>query len=125
MDCNYEKSVKQGTTHRLDVSFSGDSDEFSLDDIERIEFVFKQQRSKDAPAIKTVVWDAGGSGDALRIPGTNTVSVPFSEADTYKFKSGKPFYMDTKISIEGSGDNPPTNVVQLTMNDTLFAEVQE
>ena len=125
MDCNYDNRVKQGTAHRLAVTFSGNSDDFSLDTIERIEFIFKQQRSKDAPAIKTVVWDAGGSGGALRIPGTNTVSVPFSEEDTYKFKSGKPFYMDTKIYIEGSGDNPPTNVVPLTMNDTLFAEVQE
>lgn len=124
MDCNYAKGVKQGTTHSLAVSFSGDCENFSLDNMERIEFVFKQLRSKDAPAIKTAVWDASESGGALRIPETNTIAVLFSEEDTYKFKSGKPFYMDTRIYVQDSYENPATAIVELMMNDTLFAEEQ-
>ena len=122
MDCNYEKGVKQGTTHSLAVSFSGDCDDFSLDNVERIEFVFKQQRSKDAPALKTAVWDASDPAGALRIPETNTVAVLFSEEETYRFKPGKPFYMDTKIFVENSDENPATSIVEVVMNDTLFAE---
>lgn len=118
MSCNKNIEIKQGTTFSLSVDFTGTG--FSLDDVERIEFMFKKQRSKDADDIKANVYKSDGTGDSTRIPNTNIILVPFTETDTYLFDEGQVFYMDTKIYMTGSTHNPPTNIVEIMMSDTLF-----
>lgn len=120
MSCNKQNSIKQGTTFKLSVEFAGGTD-FSLDDVSKIEFVFKKQRSKDAEAIKVAEYPTNCS----RVGETNVILVPFTEAETYEFPEGQPFYMDTRIYLSGSAENLPTNIVELIMGDTLFEELIE
>lgn len=120
--CNKENNVKQGTSFELSVNFSGE--EFSLDDVSSINFVFKQNRSKTDEIKKSAVWKSDGSGDCRRITGTNIIMVPFSDTETYLFASRTAFYMDTLIIMTGSENNPMTNIVELMMQETLFGEVE-
>ena len=60
----------------------------------------------------------GTNGDVTLVNGV--FLVPFSKADTYKFKQDAPFYMDTRITLDNSVDNPETEIVPLVMNATLF-----
>lgn len=82
--------------------------------------MFKKQRSKDADDVKVNVWKADGTGECTRVENTNTILVPFTETDTYMFNEGQVFFMDTKIYMTGSAQNPPTNIVEIMMSDTLF-----
>ena len=115
MSCNKQNSIKQGTTFHLSVEFTGGTD-FSLDDVSKIEFVFKIRRSKDAEAIKTAEYPT----NCQRVGETNIILVPFTEEETYNFPEGQAFYMDTRIYMTESTDNLPTNIVELIMGDTLF-----
>lgn len=123
MSCNCKDAeIKQGTRLGLSVLFEGD-DDFTLDDIYQIEFVFKQRRSVNADVIKTSVWKSNETGDATRIDGTNVIVVPFAREETYAFKPDEKFYMDTRLLHADSLDNLLTQIVELTMSATLFGEV--
>ena len=37
--------------------------------------------------------------------------------------SGKSFYLDTRITLNDTDNQPETNIVELAMNPTLFSEV--
>lgn len=112
--------IKQGTNFHLSVKFDG-NDDFTLDDVEKIEFVFKLQRNKNAEAIKTEEYPTS----CTRVPETNVILVPFTAEETYDFPDGEVFYMDTRIYLSESAENLPTNIVELIMGDTLFDEVVE
>lgn len=122
MSCNCKSEIKQGTRLGLSVLFEGD-DEFTLDDISQVEFVFKQRRSANADVIKSSVWKSDGTGDCTRVENTNTIVVPFSRDETYAFKPDEIFYMDTRMSRSDSLDNLLTEVIEITMSATLFEEV--
>ncbi len=120
MENYYAKGIKQGTQRSLTVSFDDGENELPLDDVERIEFIFKQKRSRNAETIKSAVWEPSDENGVVRIADTNSLSVLFTKEETYGFEPGKPFYMDTRIYTEYSEENPATAIVELMMNDTLF-----
>lgn len=109
--------MKQGTNLKLGVDICYEH----LDEIERIEFVFKQRLSTSAEAIKTSVYSKDGEGDVF-LDG-RTFYIPWTKEETYKFLPNERFYMDTLITIGDSTDNPQTDIVCLVMNLTLFEEV--
>lgn len=105
--------MKQGLRLLLPVSFDG----VSVNDISRIEFVFAQDVSVNNVVRKTSVYD--GSGEDV-IFDDGVFYVPWTSDETYLFKAACPFYMDTRITLTESAYQPPTNIVKLVMNPTLF-----
>jgi len=111
--------MKQGISIHLPVKFDG----LDLTETDEIVFIFKRACIKTAEGMKTSYWKSDGTGDCITKPNTtDTVLVPWSESDTYLFAENRDFYMDTKVTLTGSTDNPETNIVKLTMNPTLFEE---
>lgn len=112
--------IKAGTRFMLPVQIEDDA----FASISAIEFLFKQ--NKNGKTLKTAYWSAEGtSRDAQKKSGENMILVSFSRADTYLFRQNVPFYMDTRIHYSDSDDNPPTKVITLMMNETLFADGEE
>ena len=109
-----EKRMKQGTQFVLPVEIG-----MSLDEISRIEFVFKQKNYNGFPAIKSNVWP----DDCTRQEGQNIILIPWTRAETYKFMGGETLYMDTRITLRDSADQPQTEILALKMSPTLFQEV--
>ncbi len=110
--------MKQGTYNHLKVVFDG----VDLDQISRVEFVFTQ--TLDGEVVKSAIYTSPNNpvpGDVLLEDGV--FLVPFTREDTYLFKQGATFFMDTRIVPFGSvatSDNPPTPIVTLRMDPTLF-----
>lgn len=106
--------MKQGTQFVLPVEIGMD-----LDDVSRIEFVFKQKNCKGLPAIKSNVWP----DDCTRQEGQNIILIPWTRSETYRFLGGETLYMDTRITLRDSADQPQTEILALKMSQTLFREV--
>ena len=106
--------MKQGTQFVLPVEIGMD-----LDDVSRIEFVFKQKSCKGFPAIKSNVWP----DDCTRQEGQNIILIPWTREETYKFLGGEALYMDTRITLRDSTDQPQTEILTLKMSPTLLQEV--
>lgn len=104
--------MKQGLRLTMAVEFDLD-----LDAVKKIEFVFKQKGNSDT-ALKTATYP----GDATRKGTENIILIPWTQAETYLFQAGKSFYLDTRISMRDTNDQPETNIVELVMNPTLFSE---
>ena len=92
--------------------------DIDLDGVEKIEFVFKKEKDQKANAIKTAVYP----DNAIRRTGENIVLVPWTQAETYLFQAGSHIFMDTRITMRDTDDQPETNIVQLEMSTTLFEE---
>ena len=105
--------MKQGTQFALPVEIG-----MSLDEVSRIEFVFKQKSCKGFPAIKSNVWPDGYTRQA----GQHLILIPWTRAETYKFMGGEMLYMDTRITLRDSTDQPQTEILALKMSPTLFQE---
>lgn len=112
--------IKAGTNFVLPVTIEDNS----FGNISAIEFLFKQTMTGDT--LKTAYWSAEGeSRDAVKASGENTILVSFSRSDTYLFRQGAAFYMDTRIHYNDSETNPYTKIVTLTMRETLFSNGEE
>lgn len=111
--------MKQGINIHMPVKFCG----IDFSKVDEIEFVFKQQKAPFSPTIKSSLYKSDGTGDAQLLAGsTNIVLVPWSQTETYRFSFNCEFFMDTRIKVIDSSDNPVTPIVKLFMNDTLFKE---
>ena len=109
--------IKKGLSMPLLVRFR----DLDFDEVEKIDFIFKNSPADCCRTEKRSVYKKDGTGDAyLSEQAEKTVVVPFSPADTRKFNSS--FMMDVKITIEGDEFNPMTGVIGLTMSPTLFGE---
>lgn len=113
--------MKQGTNNHLKVVFDG----IDPTQIQAVEFVFAQ--TKDGPIIKSDLYRLPGAPGA---PGDVNLTdgaflVPFLREETYLFRPGTTFYMDTRVRMPGSlaGDNPPTPIVAIQMEPTLFGAI--
>ena len=84
--------MKQGTQFVLPVEIGMD-----LDDVSRIEFVFKQKSCKGFPAIKSNVWP----DDCTRQEGQNIILIPWTREETYKFLAGSS--ADAYVQTQSSG----------------------
>lgn len=105
--------MKQGLRLLLPVRFDG----VSVSDISKIEFVFAQDIAINNTIRKTSLYD-GSNEDVMFDDGI--FYVPWTSDETYLFKAQSPFYMDTRITLTNSDYQPPTNIVELVMNPTLF-----
>lgn len=112
--------IKAGTNLSLPLEIV--DKKFEL--IEAIEFLFKQ--TEEGETLKTAYWSRDGeSRDAVLIDGTQTISVRFRREDTYLFQQNENFFIDTRIHYTNTDENPYTPILQLRMNQTLFAEDEE
>lgn len=109
------ESIKRGTTPTISAHVEG----VEIDDIEKIEFIFKHIVSSRAAAICTKFYPGGGvSYDAQ----STTFDIALTEAETRKFCAASTAYMDTRITLNG-GVIPQTDIVQFSVFETLFPEV--
>ena len=112
--------IKAGTKVAVPITINDDD----FDSISAIEFLFAQ--SKNGEALKTAYWSREGeSRDCFLIEGTYDIGVIFTRDNTYLFRQNAPFFLDTRIHYSDSEYNPETPIVQLTMNQTLFAKGEE
>lgn len=118
--------MKQGTNCHLKVLFEG----LDTNYIDSVVFLFSQ--TKDGEPLKTATYTAGAEDPEVELL-DGVFVVPFTRAETYLFKRGTDFYMDTRLEMSDSytadnhypGDNPQTPVVPLRMDLTLFDTVDE
>ncbi len=89
-----------------------------LDFVEKIEFIFKQEKDRSAPILKSAVYP----DTAERYGDKDLVLIPWSKEDTYLFEEDAPFYMDTRITRNDTEDQPDTPIVTLKMSPSLFEE---
>lgn len=112
--------VKAGTYFLLPLKFI--TNNFDL--IDSIEFIFT--RTENGETVKSALWSRNGeSRDAALVPDTQTVNVLFTTEDSYLFKQGDMFFIDTRIHYTGSQLNPYTPIKRLRMERTLFKEGEE
>ena len=109
-------NIKLGINIHLPVTING----IENDAVQEIAFLFKQRRDPNAEALKCAAYKADGSGDVRFSDGV--YYVPFSREDTYRSKPQTPFYLDTRITLKGTTDNPLTPITQLVMDTSLFGE---
>ena len=103
--------MKHGTTTILPVRIR-----LNPNDIESIIFLFKQQKSSEAPQILVKTYP----GDVTYNSEKQLFEIPFSQSDTWLFEEDQIFYMDSRITLEG-GSVPETPIVTLRMHPTLFS----
>lgn len=106
---------KRGTTPVLAVKFNIKPVEIST-----IDFLFKQEREEDAPALVEKSYPTDVDYDSE----TERYLVPLTEEETRLFLPNHAFYMDTRITLT-NGLIPETEIVKLRMGGTLFQEEQE
>ena len=112
--------IKAGTVFVLPVEI----DDPNFDHISGIEFIFKQELGGET--LKTAYWSRDGeSRDCSQKDDSNVILVMFSREDSYQFLQDDMFQLDTRIHYENAVTNPPTNIIRLRMNSTLFASGEE
>ena len=95
---------------------------YDLDNVRRVEFIFKQYQTSEAPVLKSCVWESDGSGEGVGEEGRDVIDLAWTPEETVLFQPDELFYMDTRLSLVNSLDNPETSVVSLKMTPTLFKE---
>ena len=105
--------MKRGTTPRLPLRHT-----LELAVVERIDFLFKQEREESAPAILKKTWLPTG-GEVEEKDGV--FEIPFTEQETRLFKSGHSFFCDPKITLTG-GSIPATEILQFFCKPTLWGD---
>lgn len=108
--------MKHGLRLLLPVYFDG----FNLDNAAEIEFVFTQHRDQKSAILKSALYKSDGTGDASR--NENAICVPWTVEETALFRADDFFYMDTRITPTNGIYQPPTNIVKLRMDMTLFKQ---
>ena len=109
--------MKRRTTPVIPVRFN----RLAVDDIETIDFLFRQERDETSEPYVTKTYPTDVTYDAER----NRYMVPLSEDETALFLEDHEFFMDTKITLKGNGMVPETNIIRLIMNGTLFDDGEE
>lgn len=89
--------------------------------VERIDFLFKQEREESAPAILKKVWLPAG-GQVTEKEGV--FEIPFTVEETRLFEGGKPFYCDPRITLIG-GSIPATAILQFFCKETLWGKADD
>ena len=102
--------MKRGTTPTIQIEHDLD-----ISVVASVEFLFKQKKSEDAPAILVKNYP----GDVTEE--NKVFSIPFTEAETRRFKPNEEFYCDPKIKF-ASGKIPATEILTLVCNPTLWGD---
>ena len=104
--------MKRRTTPTLIISIP----KIEIDDVKSIEFLFKNTHSEKAKPIIKKSYPDEVSFDA----DTKCFMLSFTEEETLLFTSDKAF-MDTRICLQ-NGNIPPTNIVTINVDSTLFGD---
>lgn len=104
--------MKHGFNTTLKVSIP----KINVEDVEKIEFIFKRSKSSTAEKIKEAVYPT----DVSCIDGF--YMIPWSSEETCKIESDSKFYMDTRLTLKETRNQPDTNIVELIMHSSLFEE---
>ena len=107
--------MKSGLTQHIGVTF----DSINVSDINKVKFMFRQIKNMNGLVKKEEVYDPSDESSSVELIDEMFI-VPFSLDDSYLFRQNAPFYMDTKIFLNDTEDNPETEIVELYMNQTLF-----
>ena len=99
--------MKQETNFILDVCIG-----FDLDEVEKIEFLFRQGKNR----VKKFIYP---SSTAERGEG-NLVYLHWNRQDTRIFDTSEIIEMDTRITVIGSEQNPETPIIPIRMESSLF-----
>lgn len=102
--------MKRGTTPTIQIEH-----ELDISGVDSVCFLFKQKKSEDAPAILVKIYP----GEVTEQNGV--FFVPFTEAETRRFKPGEEFYCDPKIKLKG-GKIPATEILTLNCDPTLWGD---
>ena len=102
--------MKRGTTPTIQIEHGLD-----IADVTSVDFLFKQKKSEDAPVILIKSYP----GDVTEDEGV--FSIPFTEAETRRFKPGEEFYCDPKVTF-ANGKIPATEILTLNCNPTLWGD---
>lgn len=102
--------MKQLTKNLLTINFNG----INLSDVEKIEFAFSQEIGE--PPLKVAEYP----GNQTVLLSDNSIGVIWSAEETMLFNAGRNFYADTRITLKNSEFQPPTPIIKLKMNPTLF-----
>ena len=87
-----------------------------LSNVSKIEFAFAQNIGETP--LKTATYP----NEKATLVVENVIGVEWTPEETALFKAGKPFYVDTRITLIDSIYQPETPILKLTMNPTLFEE---
>lgn len=104
--------MKQLTQNLLKMNFTG----IDWSEVSKIEFAFSQNIG-EAP-LKTATYPNSGASKIA----DNLVGVAWTAEETALFEAGKPFYSDTRITLNNSPYQPETHIVKLMMHPTLFED---
>lgn len=114
--------MKQGTNFVLPVLI-----EYDLSLVESIDFIFKQPiKAPTSFSPKKVLEGVQKTftypSDTATLSTTeeNTINLHWSAKDTYKFDPEEIIYLDTKLFVKGSEENPETEIIKIKMLPTLF-----
>lgn len=114
--------IQQGTKFYMPIKVTG----ISLDDVAKIEFLFKQSNFLNAEPLKSALWDSENeTSEAFRTEdssGNDVIAIPWSMEETYLFRSGSQFYLHARIHPKDTDCNPPVRIVPIVMDRTLFAK---
>ncbi len=102
--------MKRGTTPTIQIGH-----ELDISGVASVRFLFKQKLSEDAPAILVKSYP----GEVTEQSGV--FFVPFTEAETRRFKPGEAFYCDPKVKLT-NGKIPATKILILNCNPTLWGD---
>lgn len=116
--------MKQGTNFILPVQI-----EYDLEQVKSIDFIFKQSalKNKNEYSIRDVLkgvektFTYPSETATLSETEENVINLYWTTKDTYIFMpEGEPIYMDTRITLNNSTENPETEIVKIQMLPTLF-----
>lgn len=110
--------IKLGTNSTMPVQFTF-PDGLSEVDVEKIEFIFKQDKQDGSPILKSALYEPANP-DANVDLRDGAFLIHWTRDETYLFSEGQSFFMDTRVWFYGSQDNPPTPIVGLKMDPSLF-----
>ena len=106
------ESIKRGTTPTISTKVDG----VEFGDIQKVEFIFKNRISPDAPSLCMKYYPGGGASYNSQ---DRSFDISLNESETRDFTANKTVYMDTRITLVG-GSIPKTNIVQFSVIETLF-----
>jgi hypothetical protein len=116
--------MKQGTNFILPVSI-----DYDLTLVSNIDFVFKQPIKTPASFSPKKILDGvqktfAYPSDTATLSTTeeNTINLHWAVKDTYKFNPEEIIYLDTRLTLKNSTENPETEIVKIKMLPTLFKE---
>lgn len=116
--------MKQGTNFILPVQI-----EYDLEQVKSIDFIFKQAalKNKNEYSIRGILkgvektFTYPSETATLSETEENVINLYWTDKDTYIFMpEGEPVYMDTRITLNNSTENPETEIVKIQMLPTLF-----